>query len=63
MIHILRIIMFHHGLFGLYLIKEKLLDTGILMEDVYIAITNYDPQKLNLYFQMNHLNKLLDEFL
>ena len=30
--------------------KEKLLDTGILMEDVYIAITNYDPQKIKFIF-------------
>jgi len=30
--------------------KEKLLDTGILMEDVYIAITNYDPQKIKFVF-------------
>uniref|UniRef100_A0A6C0D0H6 DNA-directed RNA polymerase II subunit RPB1 n=1 Tax=viral metagenome TaxID=1070528 RepID=A0A6C0D0H6_9ZZZZ len=30
--------------------KEKLLDTGILMEDVYIAITNYDPQKIKFIY-------------
>jgi len=30
--------------------KEKILDRGILMEDVYIAMINYDPQKIKFVY-------------
>ena len=39
--------------------KEKLLDTGILMEDVYIAMANYDPQKIKYVFSDESSNQII----